>query len=121
MLLVTIHSVEQFNGVEEAESLEKFVIGAEADGWILVGSKTERGTQTNFDYADTNRDDMAFLSYTSGTTGNPKGVVHTHGWAFAHLRTAASQVGLELKKGTMFGQLQALAGKSGFGVHFYRF
>ena len=23
--------------------------------------------------ADTNRDDMAFLSYTSGTTGNPKG------------------------------------------------
>ena len=32
---------------------------------------------------------MAFLSYTSGTTGNAKAVVHTHAWAYAHLRTAA--------------------------------
>lgn len=30
--------------------------------------------------ADTTRDDTAILSYTSGTTGNPKAVTHCHGW-----------------------------------------
>ena len=38
--------------------------------------------------ADTSRDDLAILSYTSGTTGNPKAVTHSHGWGYAHLQMA---------------------------------
>ena len=38
--------------------------------------------------ADTTRDDLAILSYTSGTTGNPKAVTHSHGWGYAHLQMA---------------------------------
>ncbi|MGM7702339.1 acyl-CoA synthetase MbcS [Pseudalkalibacillus sp. Hm43] len=66
----------------------KIVVGGEKDGWMDLGEVIAKADKS-LELPSTERDDMAFLSYTSGTTGQPKGVVHTHGWAYAHIRTAA--------------------------------
>ncbi|AET61184.1 acyl-CoA synthetase [Paenibacillus terrae] len=54
-------------------------------GWLAL-NELMAGQKDTFEAVKTHRDDMAILAYTSGTTGNPKGVVHSHGWGYAHLR-----------------------------------
>ncbi|CAM3561847.1 acyl--CoA ligase [Paenibacillus lupini] len=68
--------------------------GRQVDGWVslqslMEGQPEERTTEP------TSRDDMAILAYTSGTTGNPKGVVHSHGWGYAHLRITSAWLGIQ--------------------------
>lgn len=81
--------VEQFKQADGISDLIKFVIGEQSDNsWIQLDKKMADASP-HLELVQTSADDMAFLSYTSGTTGNPKGAVHSHAWAYAHLRTAA--------------------------------
>src|SRR5699024_3600902 len=62
-------------------------VGQAVEDWIFLDEE-KKISAAELEMVDTTRDDIAFLPYTSGTTGNPKGVGHTHGWGFAHLKTA---------------------------------
>ncbi|MEA2432901.1 MAG: long-chain acyl-CoA synthetase [Actinomycetota bacterium] len=55
------------------------------EDWDRLGDRTD-----SFDAIAANEDDLAVLAYTSGTTGEPKGAMLTHGNLLANLRQQMS-------------------------------
>ncbi|MFC4546367.1 acyl-CoA synthetase [Paenactinomyces guangxiensis] len=73
----------------------RFVRGRADQNWVPL--EEVKGLQTT-ELPLTCSDDMAFISYTSGTTGGPKGVIHHHSWAIAHQQTT-TEPWLDIRQG----------------------
>ena len=81
----------------EAPNLKHFVsVGEENDGWEPFEALVE-GASDDATAEDTLSDEGAFILYTSGTTKNPKGVLHTHGYTYA--KRMQARYWLDLQEG----------------------
>jgi len=96
---VVIADLENATKIDEAEVLSgKFVslkisVNGTRPGWVSFDKIYDE--KRIADAADTNADDPLFLFFTSGTTGMPKVVTHTHiSYPLGHL-TTASWIGIK--------------------------
>jgi acetyl-CoA synthetase len=97
---VVIADADNASKIEEAETLSgntvlvKIIAEGEREGWY---SWNDIEPESHYaEAADTKPDDPLFLFFTSGTTGMPKVVIHTHlSYPLGHMTTAA-WIGLRL-------------------------
>ncbi|WP_436345380.1 acyl-CoA synthetase [Natronorubrum sp. FCH18a] len=71
--VVTVGDVDTESGADEA-------VDAETDFWDAIEDRS-----SEFETVDTDAEDDAIIMYTSGTTGEPKGVRHAHRMLLGHL------------------------------------
>ncbi|MFF9472031.1 class I adenylate-forming enzyme family protein [Streptomyces roseolus] len=69
---------------------ERHAPAPDGDLVALIGEFAGRGPSP----VEPTRDDVAFLTYTSGTTGPPKGAMNTHGNVLSVVATCASWMGV---------------------------
>ncbi len=69
---------------------ERLAPAPDGDLVALIGEFEGRGPSP----VEPTRDDVAFLTYTSGTTGPPKGAMNTHGNVLSVVGTCASWMGV---------------------------
>jgi acyl-coenzyme A synthetase/AMP-(fatty) acid ligase len=96
---VVIADLENAQKMDEAEKLSgkevslKILVDGKMDGWISYADIDQESDEA--EAAETRSDDALFLFFTSGTTGMPKVVTHTHAsYPLGHL-TTASWIGLK--------------------------
>ena len=96
---VVIADADNASKIEEAEELSgntvniKIIAEGAREGWYSWADIAQESDSAAC--ADTLADDPLFLFFTSGTTGMPKVVIHTHlSYPLGHM-TTASWIGLQ--------------------------
>jgi acetyl-CoA synthetase/medium-chain acyl-CoA synthetase len=85
-IVTTVEQVGEVDAADVPELSVRIALGGAPAGWLDFDRVCERAATTAVP-ARTRTDEPALCFYTSGTTKEPKAVLHTHGYTFAHRHT----------------------------------
>jgi acetyl-CoA synthetase len=91
VIVADLSTADIVEGARGQCPLETFILIGSAtprDGWLLFEDLVAAG-DPNVAKVELTADDPMTINFTSGTTGNPKPVVHKHRWMFCHHRITA--------------------------------
>jgi fatty-acyl-CoA synthase len=92
-LLETVHTVIVVGAGDGADELEPLSAGGRT---VLRYEELLAQASPTFDWPDVDENSAAAMCYTSGTTGNPKGVVYSHRSSYLHSMMVCSANGSAL-------------------------
>lgn len=75
-------ALKEYDGIKE-----KFIVRGDREGWTSFNSEMAKYPET-LERIENKVDDDMLLYFTSGTTGYPKMVLHSHYYSVAHIQTA---------------------------------
>src|SRR5262245_35359045 len=90
--------------VDDLQTVEKFIVVGDGDASALGDRDVLRyhdllaAESTGFEYPELDERQAAAMCYTSGTTGNPKGVAYSHRSSYLHSLVATTPTALGLSE-----------------------
>jgi len=97
--VAVVTTAEQAAAVDEVRAKtptlkHRLLLGAAREGWLNLEAALAAQPDDAAARRETRASDPALVYYTSGTTGPPKAVLHTHAYTFAQRYTAEFWLGL---------------------------
>ena len=88
-IIASIASTEEVEKVRDKIPVENYiVVGEERDGWFSYEKEVPKQSRY-LEKEKIKATDIMTINYTSGTTGDPKGVMHDHKWIYCMSKTNA--------------------------------
>jgi fatty-acyl-CoA synthase len=108
----------------ELTTVHTVVVAGEGDLSVLDGTGKQvvryddliAGQPTSFDWPDIDERSAAAMCYTSGTTGNPKGVVYSHRSTFLHSMGICAKGAFEVGPGDLVLPIVPMFHANGWGL-----